>query len=80
VVVVAHRLSTIQRATASPCSSTDARRARHARELLAENGVYARLWTLQKLDSDRRRRDRSQDRMSEEPAGGSSRCSTPRCS
>ena len=51
VVVIAHRLSTIQ--NADRIAVLDRGRlvelGSHA-ELLARNGVYARLWTLQKLD------------------------------
>jgi ABC-type multidrug transport system fused ATPase/permease subunit len=51
VVVVAHRLSTIQRADriAVLVHGRLAELGTHA-ELLAANGVYARLWALQKLD------------------------------
>ncbi|NOT32260.1 MAG: ABC transporter ATP-binding protein [Planctomycetes bacterium] len=51
VVVVAHRLSTIQRADRIAVLEHGrlVELGRHA-ELLARNGVYARLWSLQKLD------------------------------
>jgi subfamily B ATP-binding cassette protein MsbA len=51
VVVVAHRLSTIQRADRIAVLEHGrlVELGRHA-ELLAENGVYARLWALQKLE------------------------------
>ncbi len=51
VVVVAHRLSTIQRADRIAVLEHGrlVELGSHA-ELLVRNGVYARLWTLQKLD------------------------------
>jgi subfamily B ATP-binding cassette protein MsbA len=51
VVVVAHRLSTIQRADRIAVLEHGrlVELGRHA-ELLARNGVYARLWSLQKLE------------------------------
>lgn len=51
VVVVAHRLSTIQRADRIAVLEHGrlVELGSHA-ELLAKNGVYTRLWTLQKLD------------------------------
>jgi ABC-type multidrug transport system fused ATPase/permease subunit len=51
VIVVAHRLSTIQRADRIAVLEHGrlAEIGTHA-QLLARNGVYARLWALQKLD------------------------------
>ena len=47
-LVIAHRLATVQRPTASSCWSTarSSRPARHA-ELIAAGGLYARLAALQ---------------------------------
>ena len=57
-LIVTHRLSTITMSTASTSWKTARGRIGHGPELLARNGVYARLWNAARQEGGGRRRSR----------------------